>query len=170
MLDVQLPVRVELRRGDSEEGAFQDVPFDERSDGFHLCVLHNDVVARLDVDPLGRSRAGSVQVDENRHLSSVRKFSQDDRFAGADRNVAVQRRVACLASGTAVRFGDRDGFQNVEVAVTRERVFAAAEQASGVEQFVVSRRDENDVAVFQDDVAFAEVDGFVLLKAQWDAN
>ncbi len=75
---------------------------DECSDSFHLCVLHNDVVAWLDVDSLGRSRAGAVEVDENRHLCPVRQFPQDDCFTGADRNVAVQRGVACLAAGIVV--------------------------------------------------------------------
>ena len=84
MFDVQSAIAVELRSGDSEQGAFQDVPFDEGSDGFHLCVLHNDVVARLYVDPFGGSCPGSVEVDEDRHLRPVRQLSQDDRFAGAD--------------------------------------------------------------------------------------
>ena len=168
---VQSAVSVELRSGNSEEGTFQDVPFDEGSDGFHFCVLDDDVVARLDVDPLGSPRAGAVEVDQDWYLSPVRQFANDDGFAGADGNVAVQ--CGCARASAVllvIRFGDRDGFQNVEVAVARKRVLAPAEQATGVEVFVVSRGDEDDVAVLQNDVTFAEVDCFVLIQSQRNSD
>ena len=146
------------------------MPLDERSDGFQLCVLDDDVIARLDVDPLGGSGSGSVKVDENRHLRSVRQFSQDDRFAGADRNVAVECRTAGSGPLPVVGFSDRDRFQNVEVPVARKSVFSAAEQAARVEVLVVSRRDEDDVSVFENDVLLGEVDRFVFCEPEWDPN
>ena len=161
----QRSVAIDLRGGDSEEGAFQDVAFNKRTHGFQLRVLHEDVITGLNVDPLSGVATSSVQIHQDGNLGPVGQLSQDHCFAGADGDVAVQCRTARTLLRILGLFCDGNRFQNVDVAVAWQCVFAASQQAAGVKQLIIASRDENDVAVVQGHVRLADLRGFVRLQS-----